>query len=295
MKTAEELAIMIQDGDKSRIPELWERVRGIYAVKSLRWYSSHRALCARCGVDLDDIQQQSFFAFLQSIEAYEPQCELSFNSYINFPFLNEMHELTCTRSSGQQHDALNNCTSLDKEVETEDGSGDTLGDFVPDPEALDFLELLDAQSVGEIIRREVQKLPDRESEVIAGVFFDGQTLAQLADRLGVTFQRASQLKKRGLVDLSRRRVLVDLWNEMHHTAELRKLECSTRDSNPLNYDSSRIYANRILAHDSDSPLDRAFRHADELRKSAESAGSEWTREQQIAAIVEYLQPDPVKA
>ena len=293
MGKLEEIVIRIQDGEKSLIPAAWERVRGIYMKKALSYYTTHRTLCARCGVELEDIQQQSYFAFLRSIDAYEPQCGLAFGSYINYPFMSEMQELTRTRSSGQLADALNICSSLDKPIETEDGSGDTLGDFVPDPAALDFLELLDAQSVGAMIRREVQRLPERESEVISGVFFDGQTLGQLAERLGVTFQRASQLKKRGLVDLSRRRLLVDLWNEKHHTAELRKLETSARGSNPRNYDRAYIYERKILRHDSDSPLDRAFRHAEELRKSAEAAGEEWTRERQIAAIVEYLQPDPV--
>lgn len=203
-----------------------------------------------------------------------------------------MQELTHTRHSGQR-DPLNNCASLDKAIETEDGSGDTLGDFVPDPTALDFLELLDAQSVAAMIRNEVQNLPDRECEVITGFFFDGMTLEQIANKLGVTFQRASQLKKRGLVNLSRRRVLVDLWNEMHHTAMLRKLECSTRGNEPRNYDSARIYERRAELRTKNTPLDLAFRHAEQLRKRAETAGEAWTREQQITAIVEYLHKTPV--
>lgn len=295
MRTIEELCMMIQDGDKTLIPALWDRVRGIYMKKAYHYYATHRTLCACCGVELEDIQQQSYFAFLKSIEAYEPLCELSFSSYINYPFMTEMQELTRTRSSGQLADCLNQCSSLDITIETEDGGGDTVGDFVPDPAALDFLELLDAQSVGEMIRNEVQQLPERESEVITGFFFDGLTICQIAARLGITFQRVSQLKKHGLVILSRRRVLVDLWNEMHHTAQLRKLERSARGSKPQDYDSARIYERKTLRQDESSLLDRAFMHADELRKTAEAAGEQWTRERQIAAIVDYLQPKPVKA
>ena len=287
MKTAEELAIMIQDGDKSRIPELWERVRGIYAMKSLRWYSTHRALCARCGVELEDIQQQSFFAFLKSIELYEPQCELAFTSYINFPFLNEMQELTRTRSSGQRADCLNQCGSLDKTIETEDGGGETVGDFVPDPDALFFVELLDAESVAGMIRNEVQQLPDREREIIAGFYFDGQTLEQLAQRLGVTLQRISQLKKRGLVTLSQRRALVDLWNEMHHTNELRKLEKSTLKNSPEQFDAKRSYDRQIRTK-APSAWNRARDAAEELRRQRIQSGGEWTREDEIKAITDAL-------
>ena len=295
MKTNEELAMMIQDGDKTRIPELWERVRGIYLKKAFRYYGSHKPLCDRCGVTIEDIQQQSFFAFLRSIEQYEPECELAFTSYIDYPFRTEMQELTRTRSSGQRQDCLNRCSSLDTPIETDDGTADTIGDFVPDPDALYFVELLDAQSVATMIRNEVKQLPEVECAIITGVFFDGQTLGQIADALGITFQRVSQLKKRGLVLLSKRRALVDLWNEMHHTQKLRKLEAAANASRPdMSFIARSIYE-RVNGNLSKlNVVERAELHAEELREAAEASGEEWTREKQIAAIVEYLkQPEPV--
>ncbi len=295
MKTNEELAMMIQDGDKARIPELWERMRGLYMKKAFVYFHNHAALCARCGVDLDDIKQQSFFAFLRSIEQYEPECELAFTSYINYPFQTEMQELTRTRHSGQLQDCLNRCSGLDTPIETDEGTADTIGDFVPDPAALDFVELLDAQSAAAMIRNEVKQLPETECAIITGVFFDGQTLGQIADALGITFQRVSQLKKRGLVMLSKRRVLVDLWNEMHHTQKLRKLEAAANASRPdMSFIARSIYK-RVNGDTSKlNIVECAELHAEELREAAEASGEEWTREKQIAAIVEYLrQPEPV--
>ena len=137
--TNEEMAVCIQNGDESKIPELWEQVRGLYMKKAFTYYGSHRELCARCGVELEDIQQQSFFAFLRSVEEFQPDSGLLFNSFINYPFQTEMQNLTGTRTALTRLDPLNSCASLDKEMETDDGSGDTLGDFVPDPNALDFV------------------------------------------------------------------------------------------------------------------------------------------------------------
>lgn len=290
--TNEELAIMIQNGNKSRIPELWERVRRIYMLKSFRYYSANKARCDSCGVTLEDVQQQSFFAFLESIEQYEPKCGLAFTSYIDYPFRTEMQELTRTRSSGQRHDCLNNCESLDKELDDGEGDGSTLHELVPDPAALDFLELLDAQSVGMMIRNEVQQLPERERIVITGVFFDCKTLGQIAEELGISFQYVGMLKKRGLVTLSKRRVLIDLWNEQHHTEQLRQLEHAANTSTPdAAFISRIIYEKR--ARGSMRAIDRAELHAEELREAAEASGEEWTREKKIAAIVEYLtQPEP---
>lgn len=295
MKTIEELASEIQAGDKSLIPELWGRVQRLYLRKSFDYYGSHRVQCDRAGVTVEDIQQQAFFAFLKSVEAYEPQCELSFSSYIKYPFMNEMQNLTGTRTAATRNDPLNNCASLDKEIENEDGTGDTLGDFVPDPDALYFIELIDDQSAGEMVRAEVRKLPEPVCTVIQLFFFAGQTLGQIADKLGITPQRVQQQKQRGLVQLSRRRVLIDLWNETHYTSRLRDLESAAKKAESL--DARRKYerAAERTAPRKPSRIDAAFRYAAEMRERSGKTFSEWTAAEQTAAVMEYLQQHPATA
>ncbi|MBO5670827.1 MAG: sigma-70 family RNA polymerase sigma factor [Clostridia bacterium] len=297
MKTIEELASEIQAGDKSLIPELWGRVQRLYLRKSFDYYGSHRVQCDRAGVTVEDIQQQAFFAFLKSVEAYEPQCELSFSSYIKYPFLNEMQELTRTRTSGQRQDVLCSsvCSSLDREIDNEDGSSNTIGDFVPDPDALYFIELIDDQSAGEMVRAEVRKLPEPVCTVIQLFFFAGQTLGQIADKLGITPQRVQQQKQRGLVELSRRRVLIDLWNETHYTSRLRDLESAAKKAESL--DARRQYerAAERTAPRKPSRIDAAFRYAAEMRERSGKTFSEWTAAEQTAAVMEYLQQHPATA
>ncbi len=285
--TNEELAIRIQGGDESKVPELWDRVRGLYMKKSLVYYGNHRELCDRCGVELEDIQQQSFFAFLQSIAAFQPESGLTFAAFVNYPFQTEMQNLTGLRTALTRLDPLNCCASLDKTIDTEDGSGDTLGDFVPDPSALDFLERLDSQSVGQMIRAEVGKLPAPLCDVIAGYYFDRQTLEQIAERLGLSRERVRQLRKRGEVTLSKRRVLVELWNEMHHTEKLRQLEQTAGRFRPDDYDSKRTYDKQTQPRPK-SCLDFAAEYAEQQRQRSGKSPEEWTREEQIAAMLEYL-------
>lgn len=292
--TNEELAIRIQDGDESKVPELWDRVRGLYMKKSFSYYGSHRELCARCGVELEDIQQQSFFAFLQSVEAFQPESGLTFAAFVNYPFQTEMQNLTGTRTALTRLDPLNSCASLDKTIENEDGSGDTLGDFVPDPAALEFLELLDAESVGEMIRTEVRKLPALVCEVIESYYFNGQTLGTIAERLGLSFERVRQLRKRGELTLAKRRVLVDLWNEYHHTEQLRQLERTTRNDRPDEYSSGRTYDQQTQPRQKNC-IDCAAEYAEQQRQLSGKSREEWTREEQISAMLEYLHREPATA
>jgi RNA polymerase sigma factor (sigma-70 family) len=294
MKTNEELAMMIQNGDESKVPELWERMHKLYLKKSIHYFDGHRELCSRCGVELDDIQQQAFFAFLQSVEAYNPESGLSFLAFINYPFQTEMQNLTGTRTALTRLDPLNSCASLDKEIDTEDGNGDTLGDFVPDLTALDFLELLDAESVGAMVRAEVRKLSAPVCDVIESYYFNGQTLGTIAEQLGLSLERVRQLRKRGEVTLSKRRVLVDLWNEYHHTEQQRQLESAARHAD--NIEARRVYE-RQAAPKPQTWLDLAFRYAADKRERSGKSSAEWSTAEQTAAVLEYLElhPEPVTA
>lgn len=292
--TNEELAVCIQNGDESKVPELWERVRKLYAAKSLSYYGAHRELCARCGVELDDIQQQSFFAFLRSVEEFKPESELPFTAFISYPFKTEMQNLTGTRTAATRNDPLNHCASLDKEIENEDGTGDTLGDFVADPTALDFVELLDAESVSKMVRAEVRKLPAPVCDVIGGYFLEGKTLDSLGKMLGVSLERVRQLKTRGLSTLSKRRVLVDLWNETNHTEKLRQLETTADRDRPDEYEAGRRYA-RTTEPRPKGGIDFAADYAERKRKQLGKSLAEWTVSDRLSAMLEYLNGRPATA
>lgn len=290
--TQEELAVMIQNGDESKIPELWDTVQKLYTMKSYRYYSTHRAACDRAGVELDDIQQYCFFAFLDAVKAYKSESDLLFLSYIDFPFQTAMQELTQTRTTRQRLDALNTCTSLDLPIDQEDGeSSGTLADLVPDPAAMEFVELLDAQSVGAMVRAEVRKLPERECTVIYDYYFSGLSLVEIGRKLSLSTERVRCIRNNGLKILSRRRRLVELWNEYHHTERLRQLEQEQKHSEPCAFDAVRAYDRKTERQK--TVLDLAAQYAYNKRESLGISPADWSRDDQIQAILEYLHADPV--
>lgn len=230
MKTQEEMCVLIQSGERQDlIPALWESVANFYTKKAYRYYNSHRERCAACGVELEDIQQQAYFAFLKSIDEYKPEAGLRFLAYIKLPFLTAMQELLCYRSG--RSDTLNICDSLDRELDTGDGDGgSTLHDLIADEHSIEFIQQLDADSVAEMVRAEVRKLPDRERQVIEGSYFAGLTLGEIGQQLGICQQRAAQIKNAALRRLARSRNLVELHNAFYHSEKLRKLERESRHS-----------------------------------------------------------------
>lgn len=284
MYTQEEMCAQIQSGNAEMLLDLWGTVEKLYTLKCLKWYHAHAEQCARHGVELEDTTQQAWFAFLQSVAAFNAAEGLPFVSYINYPFKREMQELLGQRTAQGRFEPLNHCASLDKPIETEDGSADTLADFVPDPTALDFVQLLDAQSVAELVRAEVDRLPMPESEIIARYFLHGETLGKIADALGLSPERIRQRRDKGLKLLKRSKPLANLWAEFHHTETLREMEKRQRKDRPDTFSSRTTYRE---AEKFDTWLDRAEVYAEQKREECGKTPEEWTREDKIAAILEY--------
>lgn len=67
MASNEELAVLIQGGDRDKLLELWDGVRAFAAKTARRWVA---AAGDRSGVTLDDLMQESFLALLDALEGW---------------------------------------------------------------------------------------------------------------------------------------------------------------------------------------------------------------------------------
>lgn len=289
MFTQEEMCLQIQRGKKELLPDLWETVEKLYTLKAYKWFTARADMARARGVELEDVMQQAWFAFLQSVAAYDAANGLPFLSYIEMPFRTECAVLMGQRTAQGRFEPLNRCASLDKETDTEDGDGGTLGDSIPDPAALEFVEMLDAESVAELIRAEVARLPQPECDVIARYYLHGETLKTIADAASKSIERVRQIRERGLKMLRKSRTLCELWAETHHTEQQRETEKQQRHDTPGIARTAEDYMKAI--YNGDSCIDRAMRHARELGRQRIAAGGEWSRDDQIAAVLDYLHRD----
>ncbi len=83
--------------------------------------------------------------------------------------------------------------SLDPIAADDDGLGATLRDGAPQPDEA----LVAAERIG-YLRDAVSELPERTRHVVIGYYLEQKQLTELADELGVTQSRASQLRAEGL-------------------------------------------------------------------------------------------------
>lgn len=211
--TNEQLAAFIQQGNNDElIPILWENVRKLLYMKSERFYRLHKEACSRRGVELWDIKQVSYSAFLEAVKAYNADGGYKFTSFLEYPFKNAVNDLLGLRTSRTANEPLNNCTSLDKPVSDEDGDT-TLIDLQEDETSTDFVDRLESALISDIIREEIEMLNVPYCDVIRWYYLEDKGLEEIGELLGVSRERARQIRVKAERELRKSKVLRKLYNE----------------------------------------------------------------------------------
>lgn len=211
--TNEQLATFIHQGGNDELrPLLWDKVKALVYMKAEQYYRGHASLCAAHGVELWDIKQAGYMAFTEALEAYKPESEYKFTTFIAFPFRNAVAALLGKRNH-RQPDPLNNAVSLDAPVKDEDESETALIDLQADAQSEDFVDRLEAAMVSELIRTEVEMLPDKQAEAIRLYYFDNLTYSEIAERFQVSSAYIGQLLSSARRELRKSPELRELYLE----------------------------------------------------------------------------------
>lgn len=83
----------------------------------------------------------------------------------------------------------------------EDGEGESLISFVPDPDAEDPQVLLQSHELHSILKEAVDKLPTKERFVVQLYYFDELTMKEIGTLLNITESRVSQLHTKSMLRL----------------------------------------------------------------------------------------------
>jgi RNA polymerase sigma factor FliA len=83
----------------------------------------------------------------------------------------------------------------------EDGEGESLISFVPDPDAEDPQIMLQAHELQTILKEAVDKLPTKERFVVQLYYFDELTMKEIGTLLNITESRVSQLHTKSMLRL----------------------------------------------------------------------------------------------
>ncbi len=83
----------------------------------------------------------------------------------------------------------------------EDGEGESLISFVPDPDAEDPSQVFQSSELKEILKDAVELLPKKEKFVVQLYYFDELTMKEIGTLLNITESRVSQLHTKAMLRL----------------------------------------------------------------------------------------------
>ncbi len=206
-----------QGGNDELIPVLWEKIRKLVYMRSEKFYRLNKDLCDRRGVDVWDIKQESYTAYLYALKSFDISQGYKFTTYLERPLKNAIGDLL-GRSKREVNEPLNTCKSLDKSVMLPDGKEVELFELVPDKSSLDFVERMETLSEYETIHEIVDSLPEPCKSVVNKHYFQGVTFTAIADEMGVSKERIRQIHLRALKILRNNKDLREIYGyyEKHY-------------------------------------------------------------------------------
>lgn len=195
--TNEELVTLIQAGERDRLPELWEQVERFVASRANRLLIAMGDRAAAHGLEYSDLYNSGYIAFVDAVERYDPAQGMQFIGWFAFYLKTAFAEAGGWR--GHKQNPLNNSISMDKPVGEEDDGG-TVGDFIPDPAAVQAFRDVEERQYQEqlhaALERALGTLEDDEEATIRARYYQGRTLEEIGPR-------ARTLESHALVKLRR--------------------------------------------------------------------------------------------
>lgn len=201
-ETVEEMIAGIQSGHLDLLPILWESVERVATGAVWRIWKSSASVqtgAKEKGIDVDDLLQERYFAFLTAIEQHDASKGWSFTTRLWVCTVDRIHQLT-ERRAGDQN------VSTEKAIAGEDGEL-TLGATIKDESAEAAIEKVEQTDYWADVREElehcVDELPGDMSSLIRWCYFDDKSAKDWAQQAGVSEYAAGRLRKKALALLSK--------------------------------------------------------------------------------------------
>lgn len=199
MRSNEELAQLIHDGNGERQFELWEQIKR-YAMKTAnRWLA---ALPLRCDIEFDDLMSTAYIAMSEAVTSYKAE-RGAFTTWYSYHLKKAYTALYGLRTVRAANDPLNNAVSLSTPLDEEI----TLEDTVPDPNGAESFERVEndiyRKQLHDALCEAMAAIPAECSDVIRRRYFDGQTIKSIAAERQTTPSEIKSREGRGLRAMQR--------------------------------------------------------------------------------------------
>ena len=174
-------------GDACAMLKLYQMNRGLI-YKSVAKYECRR-------YPIDDLMQEAYFAMVKAVEAYEPESGYKFTTYLSNTL--RWYFFRYVKRDKNRHDVC----ILDAPLSNEEAERTTKADMIADESAEfedDVLHRAYMANALRLMREELQGENPLYYDILYRYYAEKQTLNQIAESLGCTFQYVQMLKQKAL-------------------------------------------------------------------------------------------------
>jgi RNA polymerase sigma factor, sigma-70 family len=174
---------------------LWDSLYRFTYQQTYRFHTSCADRCNRAGVTFNDLIQHAYIIMYNAVQLYKSDT-YKFITYYGKSLQYGYLQLISYRKAKP----LNNCTSLDKPLDDEEGS--TLVNVVPDPDGeTDIDNVIESEYQRELYR-DVQlvldMLPELERNVIRERFWNNSAVTDISAAYGVEIKEVRYTEAKAL-------------------------------------------------------------------------------------------------
>lgn len=205
--TNEEMAIAIQRGDSSMVPQLWNKVERLVAWKANKVIA---ALSPCAVIEYDDLYNSGYIALTDAVERYDPE---RYNGFIGLFMLclkTAFADATGYQTGRQQRDPIHTAVSLDTVIPGTDDV--TFGDTISDGRDYES-EIIDCvwkKSRRDAVEKALHSIPEDEEAAIRLQFYDDCNIAESAEIMGLSNRDVVALRRKALTHLRKPKIAREL-------------------------------------------------------------------------------------
>ncbi len=190
--TNEEMAVAIQQGDDSKLPELWASVE-----KLVRWKANKlpHPIDDGTGIEFEELVNTGYIAMAKAVRTYKPE-KGSFSTWFLFYLQSAFAEVLGYRTERQKNEPIRNSISLDTPLPETDGL--TVGDMIADNTDVEREAVKSAwrRELGKALDSAMSVLDDKQATVIHMEYYEEKSFREIGEALGITASAARQLSRK---------------------------------------------------------------------------------------------------
>ena len=207
------LAALAAAGNTFALGQLWEVNKGFIRRQLWRWFEKNKPVADSAGLTFEDLTQEGYFAVDYAATHYNEE-QGSFTTYLSYALMNQIRTATCGeharvvaaedgRRVAVAANPLNDCTSLDAPLDSEDEGTSSRGETIPDPAASQAFQQAEngiyADELHEVLETAMaENLTEREADVLRRRYYIGQTLQAIGEELGVRGERVRVIEGKAI-------------------------------------------------------------------------------------------------